>query len=98
VKLGDKIEVKAGYMVGVAQPVQQRATGLTARVRFPGICSFSFVLFSYALHTSLCINVFAFCIFCISVKHSVFCTTYVLLFRIVHCWIYVPSIHHAYQV
>jgi hypothetical protein len=29
---------------------------------------------------SLCINVFAFCIFCINVTHSVFCTTYALLF------------------
>jgi hypothetical protein len=56
--------------VGIAQAVQQRATGLMAWVQFPGISSFSFVLFSYVLLTSLCINV----------MHSVFCTTYVLLF------------------
>jgi hypothetical protein len=43
-------------MVGIAQPVEQRATDLTARVQFSGITSFSFVLFSYALLTSLCIN------------------------------------------
>jgi hypothetical protein len=54
--------VKVGYLVGIAQPVLQRAISLTARVRFPGISSFSFVLFPYVLLTSLCINVFAFCI------------------------------------
>jgi hypothetical protein len=54
-------------MVGIAQPVQQRAVGLTARVQFSGISSFSFLLFSYVLLTSLCINVFAFCIFRITV-------------------------------
>jgi hypothetical protein len=61
-------------MAGIAQPVQQRATGLTTRFQFS---SFSFVLYSYVLLTSLCINIFA---FCINVTHSVFCTTYVLLF------------------
>jgi hypothetical protein len=40
--------VKVGYMVGIAQPVQQRATGLTA-LKFSGISSFSFVLFSCVL-------------------------------------------------
>jgi hypothetical protein len=60
-------EVKVGYMVAIAQPVQQRAIGLKARVRFSGISSFSFLLFSYVLLTSLCINVFAFCIFRITV-------------------------------
>jgi hypothetical protein len=50
---------------------------LTALVQFSGISSFSFVLFSYVSLTSLCINVFAFCTFCITVTHSVFCTTYV---------------------
>jgi hypothetical protein len=64
-------------MVGIAQPVQQRAIGLTARFLFSGISSFSFVLFSYVLLTFLCIKVFAFCTFCINVTHSVFCTSYV---------------------
>jgi hypothetical protein len=59
------VEVKVRYMVGIAHPVWQRAMGLTARVQFSGISSFSFVLFSYVLLTSLCINVFAFCTFCI---------------------------------
>jgi hypothetical protein len=36
-------------MVGIAQPVEQRAIGLTVRVQFYGITSFSFVLFSYVL-------------------------------------------------
>jgi hypothetical protein len=49
------------------------------------VFSFSFVLLSYVLLTSLCINVFAFYkyTFCINVTHSVFCTTYVLL--LTHC-------------
>jgi hypothetical protein len=38
-------------MVGIAKLTYQRATGLTARVRFPGISSFSLVLFSYVLLT-----------------------------------------------
>jgi hypothetical protein len=57
-------------MVGIAQPVEQR-------VQFSGISSFSYVLFSYVLLTSLSINVFA---FCINIKHFVFCTTHALLF------------------
>jgi hypothetical protein len=61
--------VKVGYVVGIAQ---QRAMCLKSRVRFPGISSFSFVLFSYVLLTSSYINVFAFCIFCITVMRSVF--------------------------
>jgi hypothetical protein len=64
------LEVKCGCMVAIAQPVQQQPMCLTARVRFPGISSFSWVLFFYVLLTSLCITV----------MHSVFCTTYVLLF------------------
>jgi hypothetical protein len=50
---------------------------LPARIQFYGISSFPFVLFSYVLLSSLCINIFA---FCVNVTHSVFCTTYVLLF------------------
>jgi hypothetical protein len=34
-------EVKVGYMVGIAQPLSQRAIGLMARVQFSGISSFS---------------------------------------------------------
>jgi hypothetical protein len=41
-------------MVGIAQPVKERAIGLKARVQFFSISSFSFVLFSYVLFTPLC--------------------------------------------
>jgi hypothetical protein len=48
-KLGDKSEEKGGHMVGIAQSIQQPVIGLTARVGFSGISSFSLVLFSYVL-------------------------------------------------
>jgi hypothetical protein len=60
-------------MCGIAQPVQQRAVGLKARVRFSGISSFSFLLFSYVSLTSLCKMSL----------HSVLLMCYCLL--IVHC-------------
>jgi hypothetical protein len=52
-------------MVGIAQLIKQRAVDLMAQVRLSGISSFPLVLFSYLLLTFLCINVFAFCTFCI---------------------------------
>jgi hypothetical protein len=55
--------------------------------KFSGVSSFSFVLFSYVLLTSLCINDFAFCTFCITLTRSAFCTTYVLLFT--YCSLFV---------
>jgi hypothetical protein len=45
-----------------------------------------FIAIVFLYLTSLCINVFAFCMFCIAVMHSVFCTVYVCI------TVYVPFI------
>jgi hypothetical protein len=52
---------------------------------FPAAVFHSFCFLMYYLFLFVFFFFFAFCTFCINVTHSVFCSTYVSLFRIVHC-------------
>jgi hypothetical protein len=57
---------------------------LKARARFSSISNV------FIGSVFLCINVSAFRIFCITVTHSVFCITYVLLFT--HCSLFIVTL------
>jgi hypothetical protein len=53
--------------------------GIATSYRLDGLGSIS-RYFQFSIPSVfLCINVLAFCTFCITVTHSVFCTTHVLL-------------------
>jgi hypothetical protein len=86
IKFGYKSEVKGGCG-------RDSSAGIAASYKLngPGSVSWYFqislVLFSYVLLTSSCIHGFAFCKFYITITHSVFCTTYILLFT--YCSLFV---------